>query len=100
MAVRTVRSPVGMCQVGRRQGELSAVRPFADMVGSGVVPGLDDHDCVLIHGATPWVGVAFGVSLRAAVFGAGATKLAEGDRVGAALGEAVAAVAEHVGPTA
>ena len=38
------------------------------------------------------------VALEAAVFGAGAAELAEGDRVAAGFGEEVAAVAEHVRP--
>ncbi|MDQ2874242.1 MAG: hypothetical protein M3Y33_05290 [Actinomycetota bacterium] len=41
-----------------------------------------------------------GVALLVAVEGAGGAELAEGDGVAAGFGEEVAAVAEHVAPTA
>src|SRR5262245_57378306 len=68
------------------------------VAGSGVGPGGDDQDDGFVEGAAPGVAFAAGVAFGAAVLGAGAAELAEGDGVAAGFGEEVATVAEHVRP--
>src|SRR5262245_6756502 len=74
----------------RGESELN-VRSRA-VAGSGVSPGADDQDDGLVQWAAPWVAFATGVAFGAAVVGAGAAELAEGDRVAVGFGEEVAAV--------
>ena len=61
--------------------------------GAGVCPGVQDQDDGVVEGPAPGVALAVGMVLAAAVLGAGRSKLAEGDRVAAGLGEEVPAVA-------
>ena len=68
------------------------------VAGSGVGPGGEDQDDGVVEGSAPGVALAAGVAFSAAVLGAGAAELAEGDRVAAGFGEEVAAIAEHVRP--
>src|SRR5262245_13117865 len=80
-----------------RCGRLSA-GGCQGVTGTGVGPGLEDHDDGLVEGTTPGVAFTVRMTLGAAVVGASFAELAEGDRVAAGFGQEVAAVAEHVRP--
>src|SRR6266446_1936823 len=84
----------GAC--GGGEGELPLGR--GGVAGSGVLPGRDQQDGVLVEVAAPGVFLAVGMPLGAAVGEAGLAELGEGDRVAMKLGEEMAAIAQHVGP--
>src|SRR5215468_5635442 len=81
----------GAC--GGGEGELAL--GGGGVAGSGVLPGGDQQDGVLVEVAAPGVFLAVGVPLGAAVGEAGLAELGEGDRVAVGFGQEVAAVAEH-----